>query len=305
MEVTNGFLILNKGRGCTSHDCVKKLRKLLKIKKIGHAGTLDPQVEGVLPLAIGKATRFIQYLPQDKTYLGTIQLGKKTSTDDIHGEIINEKEWPILDINELNNYVNPFRGKIKQVPPNISSVHIKGERAYKRSWNKEEFEIPAREVNINEFLINGWDQETGRVKFKINCSSGTYIRSIARDLGRKLQSEGCLYDLKRVNSSGFNEDISIDFATLSQEIKNINKIIIPIADALFNFPKLYLSKEEKIYWETGRKINMPLKKSHENKNSLSGSEYIVFDSNNNLLGMGIIKYENKYYLQPKLVLNAK
>ena len=120
MESKDGFLILNKERGCTSHDCVKQIRKLLHKKKVGHTGTLDPEVTGTLPIAIGDATRFIQYLPQWKIYIGKIQLGIRTNTDDIQGKIINQKDWPKISIEELDKSLNNFRGIIKQIPPRVS-----------------------------------------------------------------------------------------------------------------------------------------------------------------------------------------
>ena len=120
MEIKNGFIAINKEKGLTSHDCVKQIRKLLGTKKVGHTGTLDPEVTGTLPIAIGSATRFIQYLPQGKTYIGQIQLGIRTKTDDIQGEILNKKKWPILSNNQLDNYLNNFRGIIQQ----LSLIHI-------------------------------------------------------------------------------------------------------------------------------------------------------------------------------------
>ena len=128
METKDGFLVINKVKGCTSHDCVKQIRKLLNTKKVGHTGTLDPEVIGTLPIAIGSATRFIQYLPQGKTYIGQIKLGVSTNTDDIHGEIIKQKDWPKISDEELEQHLNKFRGVIKQIPPQISSVHVDGER---------------------------------------------------------------------------------------------------------------------------------------------------------------------------------
>ena len=140
METKDGFLVINKDKGCTSHDCVKQIRKLLNTKKVGHAGTLDPEVIGTLPIAIGSATRFIQYLPQGKTYIGQIKLGIRTNTDDIHGEIINQKSWPKISDEKLDLYLNRFRGIIKQIPPKVSSVHVDGERAYKKFLRNENFE---------------------------------------------------------------------------------------------------------------------------------------------------------------------
>ena len=168
METKDGFLVINKDKGCTSHDCVKQIRKLLNTKKVGHTGTLDPEVTGILPIAIGSATRFIQYLPQGKTYIGQIKLGIRTNTDDIHGEIINQKSWPKLSNAKLEQYLNRFRGIIKQIPPKVSSVHVNGERAYKKSLRNEVFELAPREVKIDELTLMKWDQINGIIEIKSN-----------------------------------------------------------------------------------------------------------------------------------------
>ena len=176
METKDGFLVINKDKGCTSHDCVKQIRKLLNTKKVGHTGTLDPEVTGTLPIAIGTATRFIQYLPQGKTYIGKIKLGIKTNTDDIHGTVINQKSWPKITDKQLDLSLNNFRGIIKQIPPKVSSVHINGERAYKKSFNNEDFELAPRKVIVDEIILMKWDQINGIIEIKIKCSAGTYIR---------------------------------------------------------------------------------------------------------------------------------
>ena len=217
METKDGFLVINKDKGCTSHDCVKQIRKLLNTKKVGHTGTLDPEVTGTLPIAIGTATRFIQYLPQDKTYIGEVKLGIRTNTDDIHGEIINQKEWPSLTNEKLDQYLNHFRGIIKQIPPKVSSVHVNGVRAYKKSFRNEIFELAPREVKIDELTLMKWDQTNGIIEIRIKCSAGTYIRSIARDLGEILNSEGCLLQLKRISACGFDEQNSIKISDIEKE----------------------------------------------------------------------------------------
>ena len=114
METKDGFLVINKEKGCTSHDCVKQIRKLLNIKKVGHTGTLDPEVIGTLPIAIGSATRFIQYLPQGKTYIGQIKLAIRTNTDDIHGKIINQKSWPKINDEKLDQYLIDLEGVLNK-----------------------------------------------------------------------------------------------------------------------------------------------------------------------------------------------
>ena len=306
MEVNDGFLILNKSKNCTSHDCVKRIKKIFNLKKVGHTGTLDPQVTGVLPLALGSATRFIQYLPQEKSYFGTIQLGIKTSTDDIHGEILKQKDVPKLTFDDLDKILNKFRGIFQQIPPQVSSVHINGERAYKKSWRKENFILPSKEVKVESLILKDWDQSNGQLKIEINCSSGTYIRSIARDLGIILKSEGCLYDLRRIEASGFSEDISIELDYLINNQNYKNKFIIPIQDALDHLPKIHLTNESDIlYWRTGRQIQFKSTNLTKNNNQSQKDKFLVFDNKYQLLGIGIFDSKNFDILLPKLVLNAQ
>ena len=305
MNIEDGFLVINKEKGVTSHDCVKQIRKVLGIKKVGHAGTLDPQVTGTLPVAIGSATRFIQYLPQGKTYVGEIQLGIRTKTDDIEGEILNKKDWPILSNNQLDKYLNNFRGIIQQVPPKVSSIKVNGERAYKKSLKNEEFELLPRQVKIDDLILKKWDQINGILEIEVSCSSGTYIRSIARDLGKSLDSEGCLLNLKRISACGFHEKNSIKISDLiNLKDKNAN-FIIPTIFALEHISTLVLTNLEEInFWQTGREIKF-------NSNNLIKSQKFdhkkplkIIDNKKILLGIGFINKEHTN-LHPKLVLNAK
>ena len=304
MKIKDGFLVINKEKGCTSHDCVKQIRKLLGIKKVGHTGTLDPQVTGTLPIAIGSATRFIQYLPQEKTYIGEIKLGIKTKTDDIQGEILNKKNWPVLSSNQLDKYLNNFRGIIQQVPPKVSSIRIKGERSYKRALKNEEFELSPREVKIQELVLKKWDQINGILEIKVTCSSGTYIRSIARDLGKVLDSEGCLFSLKRISACGFHEKNSIKISDLSKR-KNKTNCIIPTIFALDHIPTIILTnKEELNFWQTGRVIKFKFNNFIKSCTFDYKKPIKIIDNKKILLGIGFIN-EDQTNLHPKLVLNAK
>jgi len=306
MEVNDGFLILNKSKNCTSHDCVKRIKRIFNIKKVGHTGTLDPQVTGVLPLALGSATRFIQYLPQEKSYIGIIQLGIKTTTDDIHGEIIKQKKFPKLTFDDLDDTLNSFRGIIQQIPPQVSSVHVNGERAYKKSWRKEEFTLPSKEVKVESLVLKDWNQANGQLRIEINCSSGTYIRSIARDLGILLKSEGCLYDLRRTKASGFSEDKSINLDYLINKHNEKDKFIIPIEDALDHLPKIHLTSElDILYWRTGRQIEFKATNLIKNVYQSEQNKFLVFDDKYQLLGIGIYARKDFDLLLPKLVLNSK
>ena len=307
METKDGFLVINKEKGCTSHDCVKRIRKLINTKRVGHTGTLDPQVTGTLPIAIGSATRFIQYLPQGKTYIGQIKLGIRTNTDDIHGEIINQKGWPKISDEKLDQYLNKFRGVVKQIPPKVSSVHVNGERAYKKSFKNENFELAPREVKIDELDLIKWDKINGIIEIKIKCSAGTYIRSIARDLGRTLNSEGCLLELKRISACGFSEQNSIKISDIEKEKskKNAKKFIIPTISALSHISTFVLHKEEEInFWQTGRAIEVNIHSLKESKIFDYKKPIKVIDKSKTLLGIGFLN-KDQTSINPKLVLNAK
>jgi len=307
MENKDGFLVINKDKGCTSHDCVKQIRKLLNTKRVGHTGTLDPEVIGTLPIAIGSATRFIQYLPQGKTYIGQIKLGIRTNTDDIHGDIINQKSWPKISYEKLDQYLNRFRGIIKQIPPKVSSVHVNGERAYKKSFRNEIFELAPREVKIDELILMRWDQINGIIEIKIKCSAGTYIRSIARDIGEILDSEGCLLQLKRISACGFDEKNSIKISDIEKEKgkKNSKNFIIPTISALNHISTFVLRNEEQInFWQTGRAIKVDINFLQESNSFDYKKPLKVIDNKQTLLGIGFLNKEQSS-INPKLVLNAK
>ena len=305
METKNGFLIINKDKGCTSHDCVKQIRKLLNTKKVGHTGTLDPEVTGTLPIAIGNATRFIQYLPQEKAYIGKIKLGIRTYTDDIHGEIINQKVWPKISNERLDQYLNRFRGIIKQIPPKVSSVHVNGERAYKKFFNNENFKLASRKVIIEELILMKWDQINGIIEIKIKCSAGTYIRAIARDLGQLLNSEGCLLMLKRISACGFHEQNSIKISDIEKDQNNPSNFIIPTICALKHISTLVLDREEEInFWQTGRAIKFDINYFNEIGTFDYKKPIKVLNKRKTLLGIGFLNKEQTY-INPKLVLNAK
>ena len=305
METKDGFLIINKDKGCTSHDCVNQIRKLLNTKKVGHTGTLDPEVTGTLPIAIGNATKFIQYLPQGKTYIGQIKLGIKTSTDDIHGKIITQKDWPKISNEQLDQYLNHFRGIIKQIPPNVSSVHVNGERAYKKSLNNENFVLAPREVIVDELILVKWDQINGIIEINIKCSAGTYIRSIARDLGKLLNSEGCLLKLKRISANGFYEQNSIKISDMRKNKNQTKNLIIPTISALNHISTYVFNKEEEInFWQTGRAIKVDINYFHESKSFDYKKPIKIIDKKETLLGIGFLN-KDQSTINPKLVLNAK
>ena len=215
-----GFLNIYKPKDKTSHDVVAILRRITKIKQIGHTGTLDPFAEGVLPICIGKATRLIEYLNDDKAYIGTVQLGKSTTTYDLEGEIVDTSN-KTPDLEEIENALKNFRGDIEQLPPIYSAIKVNGKKLYEYARKGEEVEIKPRSVNIGELKILNYDQESRVLELYIKCSKGTYIRSIAHDLGKNLGCFGHLIKLIRVKAGDFEVEDSVKLEDLTslEEVK--------------------------------------------------------------------------------------
>ncbi|MEO1006810.1 MAG: tRNA pseudouridine(55) synthase TruB, partial [Cyanobacteria bacterium J06638_38] len=181
-----GFINLNKPVDFTSHDCVAKLRKLLNTKKIGHGGTLDPAATGVLPIAVGKATRLLQFLPTPKAYRARIRLGVTTTTDDLEGDVIHSIPQVKLAKDQVLDSLNSFLGIIEQVPPIYSAIKKNGKKLYELARKGEKVTVEPRTVTISKIeLLNIYETEFYELEVEIHCSAGTYIRAIARDLGAK------------------------------------------------------------------------------------------------------------------------
>ncbi len=312
MEKLFGFVVIDKPAGLTSHDCVNRLRKIFNIKKVGHGGTLDPSVTGVLPMAIGNATRLIPFLKGSKAYKGVIQLGSSTNTDDMQGEVIESKRWPILSKNNLNNLLDSFRGEILQRPPIFSSVHFEGERAYKKARKGEKFALNPKKITINKLNLTSWSQTKGELVIEVDCSSGTYIRSLARDIGDKIGCGAFLKSLRRTKAYSFNENHSILLPEKAEFhlTKNKPKILNP-SDFLEHLSSFKLSSEEDVIsWRSGRKIHfknhidrLHLPKKDTKKDTISDKKKVlVFDQDKNIAGIAYL--EDDFIISPKVVFNA-
>ena len=230
------FLNVYKEKGITSFDVIHKLRKILNIKKIGHSGTLDPLAQGVLQIAVGDATRLLEYLDNDKEYIAEIKFGYNSTTDDDEGE----KEFikkPDFTEKELHYTLNEFNGKISQIPPKYSAIKIDGQKLCDLARkNKQIPEIKPRDVEIYSIKLINF-QAPDCAKIKVNCSKGTYIRSLARDIGEKLNCGAYLTNLTRTKAGNFHIENS---QKLSAEIKNF--ALNPI-DAL-NLNKIEITEEQ-------------------------------------------------------------
>ena len=229
MTTDDGFVIIDKPSGITSHDVVAQLRKKFGTKRVGHAGTLDPMATGVLVIGINNATKFLQYITEGKKrYLATIRLGQSTTTDDREGDVLETHDWKNVSDEKIRAVLDSQVGTIMQKPSKVSAIKIAGERAYDLVRQGKEVEIPAREVTIysldilaikrNEFLD---------IDIDVACSAGTYIRSIARDLGVSLGVGGHLVALRRIEVSPFLETDcqSIVDCEIQPLVQSISKIM--------------------------------------------------------------------------------
>ena len=312
METPFGFVVIDKPAGLTSHDCVSRLRKVFNMKKIGHSGTLDPLVTGVLPIAIGNATRLISYLQGSKAYKGIIQLGATTNTDDLEGEIIKSENWPLLKENHINSLLDNFRGNILQKPPIFSSVHIKGERAYQKARKGEKFDLDPKKVRINKLNLINWSQRKGELSVYVECSTGTYIRSLARDIGEIIGCGGYLKSLRRTKAFDFNESHSVSLPERAEFYPEINKPKVLTPNIFFQHMSSYklIYEEEIISWRSGRKIciknnieGLKVAKKNECVNtSFNSRNILIFDEKNEIIGVADLDEEFK--LKPKVVFNA-
>ena len=287
-----GFLVLDKAAGLTSHACVARVRRAYKLKRVGHGGTLDPAVTGVLPIALGPATRLLPYLEGDKTYRGVVQLGLRTVSDDLEGEVLARFAVPALEAADLEAALASFRGPIQQVPPQVSAVHVKGQRAYALVRQGEQLELAPRAVTIQRLELLGWDGATARLELLVRCSAGTYVRSLARDLGEALGCGGALAQLRRSEALGFGLEQAVPLEALDQA--PLPPLLNPLA-ALGHLPQRQLLDAELEGWRCGRALDHGL--------SLEAGEPVaVLGPDGNLAGMA--RTSEGGLLQPKLVFNA-
>ncbi len=227
------------------------VRRAYGLKRVGHGGTLDPAVSGVLPIALGPATRLLPYLPGVKAYEGTIQLGLRTSTDDLDGEVTQRSPVPDLTVAQLDTLLESFRGSLLQCPPQVSAVHINGERAYALARRGEVVKLEARSVTLHELRVLDWNPQSGQLSLSVRCSAGTYIRALARDLGERLGCGGALAKLRRSEALGFTLDQSVPLESLDQDPRP------PLLDPLLALPHLgqrWLTADEEVDWNCGRRL---------------------------------------------------
>jgi tRNA pseudouridine55 synthase len=287
-----GFLLLDKPAGLSSHACVAKVRRCYGLRRVGHGGTLDPAVTGLLPIALGPATRLLPYLDGSKRYRGVVRLGLTTNSDDLEGEVLSEAPVPALDRQALEQALAGFRGEILQRPPQVSAVHVNGERAYVRARRGEAMELAARAVSIHSLELLAWDGERSELELAVDCSAGTYIRSLARDLGERLGCGGTLARLRRTAALGFDLAAAVPLERL--DLAAPPPLLDPLA-ALNHLDRHQLNDAELTDWRCGRTLVDEGLRPAETAVAVVGPDGQL---------AGVARADGRGLLQPRLVFAA-
>lgn len=271
----NGIIVLDKPLGKTSHDMVNFMRRLTGIKKIGHTGTLDPMATGVLPMCIGNATKAADMITlSDKRYRAQFRLGITTDTEDISGEILNEKQVDVI-IEDIEKAIYSFCGEIEQIPPMYSAVKQNGKKLYELARKGIEIERPKRKITIYSIDIIDVDTQSFTVTIDVHCSKGTYIRTLCADIGKKLGTGACMTALRRTATGFFTIENAVTQEELEKDIAQIDKFIIPVDHIFSDYPKIYLNEKQKKSILNGVRMTW--------RPGIEGQSYRVYDEDKKFL----------------------
>lgn len=296
----NGVINVYKEKGYTSHDVVAIVRKTLNIKKVGHTGTLDPDAEGVLPVCIGQATKLADYIMAErKSYTAEITFGAETTTQDASGDIIKEYEYT-FDENRLREVIDTFKGEQTQVPPMYSAIKINGKKLYEIAREGREIERKAREITVYDIRIAEINPPNKAI-IEIDCSKGTYIRSLCSDIGNKLGWGAFMSSLTRTASGKFklNEAVKLDELKNVAERGEAEKFIIPPDDVLSGYKRVTVSEKADKYLYNGGKIYGGYLKYDKKP---SDNEIVLgYDATGRLVGIYLYKFDEEkktYFIKP-------
>ncbi len=283
----DGIILINKPKGCTSHDVVNKIKHVFN-EKVGHTGTLDPNATGLLPILIGKGTKLSYYLiNHDKEYEVVLKLGEKTDTADSEGQVIEKREVKdtMLDENNVIDSLKHFIGKQEQVPPMYSAIKIKGKKLYEYARKNIKVEVEPRQIEIYSIELSDINKTEQTISFKVKCSKGTYIRSLCEDIAEKLGTVGYMKELNRTQVGIFNITDSISLDELEDNKNNndfLQKHLITIEKL---FIKLYKENEIQL---NDKKLQLFLNGVKFSLNNPEGL-YRIYDENNKFIGIGCIE----------------
>lgn len=281
----DGIIIINKPKGCTSHDIVYKIKKMLN-EKVGHTGTLDPMAEGVLPILVGKGTLASKYLiNHDKKYIVELQLGTKTDTADSEGKIVEQQpvNKELLTTENIEKILQSFIGKQEQIPPIYSAIKINGKKLYEYARKGQEVELKPRQIEIYNIKLLNYSVEEKQIKFEVFCGKGTYIRSLCEDIATKFETVGYMKSLKRIQVGDFKIEDSITIEELNEiiqknELEN-TKTIITLEKLFKELPSINLDNRKLELFLNGVMLTQ---KQNE-------GVYKIYNQKDEFIGTGTIK----------------
>ena len=284
----NGIILINKEKGCTSHDVVNKVKHIFN-KKVGHTGTLDPNATGLLPILIGKGTKLSYYLiNHDKEYEVTLKLGERTDTADSEGKVIEKQgvNTEILSEEKISKVLYSFVGKQEQIPPMYSAIKLNGKKLYEYARKNIEVDVKPREIEIYDIKLNKIDEEEKLIYFTVQCSKGTYIRSLCEDISKSLGTIGYMKELNRTKVGIFD----IKDSTSIEELEDNKNDEIYIKERIISIEELFvrLYGNDNIVKLNDKKLELFLngvKLTYE----LAEGLYRIYDSENNFIGIGSIQ----------------
>ena len=298
----NGIINIYKEQGYTSHDVVAKLRGILRMKKIGHTGTLDPDAVGVLPVCTGRATKLCGMITDwGKTYEAVMLLGMRTDTQDISGNILSQTEVNVTKI-QIMDVIGSFTGEYDQIPPMYSALKHNGKKLYELARQGIEIERKPRRVNIKSILINDINLEDNdkTVTFTVECSKGTYIRTLCEDIGNRLGCGACMQSLKRTRVGSFSIDNSYTLSQIEQMVQagKTDEILTPIDEMFSDSRKVIISQEYDKLLYNGNKLPY---NSIQGKNDVQHNEdeqVRVYDKNDEFIG--VYRFEGNEFVPVKM-----
>ena len=300
----NGIINVYKEKGYTSHDVVAKMRGILKIRKIGHTGTLDPDAEGVLPLCIGNATKVVELIvDMDKAYDGVMKLGITTDTQDMTGKIMSIKDVNIKE-EEVEEACKKFVGGYDQLPPMYSAVRVQGKRLYELARKGQEVERKKRPVKINEILLRGYNKKENEVSISVSCGKGTYIRTLIHDIGQELGCGASMQSLVRTRVGNFLLDNALKLGEIEKLVSQgrILDHLLAVDQMLDNYGKIVVRREYNKLIYNGNIFYE--KQTQEIQTSKEEKHYRVYDADNKFIAIYAYNNEKGVFRPVKMFLTG-
>lgn len=286
----NGIICVNKPQGFTSFDVIAKLRGIMKIRRLGHGGTLDPMATGVLPVFVGTATKACDIMPDNtKSYRAGFKLGQVTDTQDITGAVLTSSDIAVSR-DALEAVIPDFVGDIMQLPPMYSAVQVNGQRLYDLARQGVEVERTPRQIHVDRLILTEYDETTREGVLEIYCGKGTYIRTIINDIGEKLGCGGIMTSLVRTSSGGFTlaECYTMEEIQQAADENRLEELILPIERVFASLPKLRLNEVQTRMYKNGVKLD--ISRVHHIKSEVE--LYSVYGSDGVFIGTAFADHEN-------------